>query len=455
MNNAQTRDQKQYIRMTQTPIGRLIIQMAIPTIISMLVSSIYNMADTYFVSQLGTAAAGAVGAAMPISSIIQAFGFTLGMGSGSWISRLLGEKKKEESESVAICAFVSSIAIGLAITVFGQIFLSRIMTLMGATETILPLSMEYARYILYAAPIMGGSFVLNNQLRSQGKAKFAMIGISSGAILNIALDPLFIYTFGMGVAGAAIATAVSQCIGFAVLLSAFLFKKSVYDLKLKNIRRFVPNFLRVFENGLPSLIRQGVACIATIMLNRAAGAYGDAPFAAMTIVGKVFMMVFSVGLGIGQGYMPVVGYNYGAKKFGRVRKSFRFTFIVGTITMTVLGAAMFMFAPTVIGWFVSDDAAVAEVGVFALRAQCIAMPFLSLGVVCNMTFQTIGRSWLATFLSSLRQGIFFVPLMIVLPRMLELTGVELTQAISDVLTFLVCIPFSLRFLHSLPKEDDE
>lgn len=449
-NGALSRDQKQFIKMTQTPIGPLVIQMAVPTIISMLVSSIYNMADTYFVASLGTSAAGAVGAVLPLMSVIQAAGFTLGMGGGSQISRLLGEKKKEQSETVAICALVSALAAGLLISVFGLIFSRELMRLLGATETILPYAIEYVRYILIAAPLMTGTFVLNNLLRCQGKAKFAMIGISSGALLNIALDPLFIFVFKLGISGAALATAVSQCVGFSLLLAVFLLKKSVFDLKIRRLARVPSTLLMILKNGLPSLVRQGAVSIATVILNRAASVYGDAPFAAMTIVTKIFMIVFSIGLGIGQGYMPVVGYNYGAKRFDRVRSAFRFTFLCGTATMTVFGAAMFIFAPAVLSAFVSDDPAVGEIGAYALRAQCLAMPFLALGVVCNMTFQTIGRSWLATFLSSLRQGIFFIPLLIILPRYIGLTGVEISQAVADVLTFLTCIPYSVSFLRSLP-----
>lgn len=452
-NQNLTRDQKQFIKMTRTPIAPLVLQMAVPTIISMLVSSIYNMADTYFVASLGTSAAGAVGAVLPLMSIIQAAGFTLGMGSGARISRLLGEKKKEQSESVAICALVSALAAGLLISVLGLTFSKQLLRLLGATDTIMPYATEYVRYILIAAPIMAGTFVLNNQLRCQGKAKFAMIGISSGALLNIGLDPLFIFVFKLGIAGAALATAVSQCVGFTMLLGAFLLKKSVFDLSLRRLSHVPSTLLMILKNGLPSLMRQGAVSIATVILNRAASLYGDAPFAAMTIVTKIFMIVFSIGLGIGQGYMPVVGYNYGAKRFDRVRSAFRFTFLCGTATMTVLGSLMFIFAPDVLSLFVSDDPAVGEVGAFALRAQCLAMPFLALGVVCNMTFQTIGRSWLATFLSSLRQGIFFIPLLLVLPRYIGLTGVEISQALADIMTFLVCIPYSISFLRSLPKAD--
>ena len=458
MNNASstaplTRDQKQYIRMTTEPVGPLVVKMAVPMIISMLVTSIYNIADTYFVASLGTSAAGAVASVLPLMSIIQAVGFTLGMGSGAQISRLLGEKNKDRSESVAICALVSAFVFGLCVSCFGLVFSEQLLRLMGATDTILPYSQEYVRYILIAAPVMAATFVLNNLLRCQGKAKFAMIGVGSGALLNIGLDPLFIFVFNMGIRGAALATAVSQCVGFSVLLSMFIFKKSVFDLKFSRLTHVFTTLLSILKHGLASFVRQGAVSIATVILNRAASVYGDAPFAAMTIVTKVFMIIFSIGLGIGQGYMPVVGYNYGARRFDRVRKSFRFTFFCGTGLMTVLSALMFVFAPAVLSAFVSDDPAVGTVGAFALRAQCVAMPFLALGVVCNMTFQTIGRSWLAAFLSSLRQGIYFIPLLLILPRYIGLLGVETAQAAADILTFFTCIPYAISFLRSLPKEN--
>ncbi len=449
-----TSDKQQFIRMTQSKIQPLILKMAVPTIISMVVTSIYNIGDTYFVSQLGTSASGAVGVIFPMMAIIQAIGFTIGMGSGSVCSRLLGEKENKRANSIAASGLALSLILGVLVTGVGLVYAERLVDLLGATETIRPFALDYARYILFGAPIMTGSYVLNNLLRSQGKAKLAMFGIASGGILNLALDPLFIFVFGLGTAGAAIATVISQLVGFSVLLIPFLTKGSIVSIAPQHISGKISEYLFIIKSGLPSFCRQGLASIATVMLNRAANDHGDAAVAAMSIVGKIFMIVFSVGLGIGQGYMPVLGYNYGAKKFARCRKAFNFTFLIGFIIMTVFGAIMFAFAPVVMSLFIKDDPDVVKIGTMALRAQCLLMPTHSLGVCCNMTFQTIGRSWTATLLSSLRQGIFFLPLILILPGLIGLKGITYTQSIADALTFLFCIPFAISFIRSLPLNDE-
>ncbi len=439
--------------MTRSKVQPLIIKMAVPTIISMLVTAIYNLGDTFFVSQLGTSASGAVGVIMPLMNIIQAIGFTIGMGSGSICSRVLGERDHDRANRIASSAFLLAAILGTIIAVSGAIVVEPLVVILGATETIAPYAVDYAKYIVLGAPVMTCSYVLNNLLRSQGKARLAMFGIASGGIINLLLDPIFIFLLGMETAGAAIATVISQCISFSILLIPFITKGSIVRINFTRMALPIRDIFFIISNGLPSFCRQALSSIATVMLNRAAGDYGDPAVAAMSIVGKVFMMVFAVGLGIGQGYMPVVGQNYGAKKYRRCRTAFMFTFLMGTAVMTVLGTVLFILAPEVLRLFIDDDPKVVEIGAAALRAQCLSMPLLSLGVACNMTFQTIGKSWTATFLSSLRQGIFFLPLIIVLPNIIGLAGVTSTQALSDALTFIVSIPFAVSFLRKLPKED--
>ncbi|MBE7042471.1 MAG: MATE family efflux transporter [Ruminococcaceae bacterium] len=443
---------KQFEKMTTEKVPGLIVSLGIPTIISMLVTSVYNMADTYFVSKLGTASSAAVGVVFSIMAIIQAVGFTLGMGSGSVISRLLGEQKNEEANRVASSGLFAALLFGVVLTVFGLVFLNPLMKLLGASESILPHARAYGKYILLGAPIMASSFVLNNVLRSQGKAKLAMIGLTTGGILNILLDPLFIFTFQWGTAGAAIATLASQCVSFLILLSMFLRKKSVVHLSVKNISAKSSVYFAIIKTGLPSFCRQGLASISTVALNHSAGFYGDYAIAGMSIVSKIFMMLFSVSLGIGQGYQPVAGYNYGAKKFDRVKHAIWFTFTVGLMLMTFFGVLMFFLAPQVMNWFIEDSQA-AEFGTRALRWQCCSLPFITVGVMCNMTFQSIGKCWTATFLSSARQGYFFLPLIFLLPMFFGETGVQMTQACSDILTSLLCLPFGIRFMRFLSKED--
>lgn len=443
---------QQFHNMTETPVGKLITTLSIPTIISMLVTSIYNMADTFFVSKLGTSASGAVGIVFSVMAIIQAIGFTFGMGSGSWISRLLGAKEEEAAKEVAATGFYSAIFLCTLMSVVGEWKMDDLMRILGASDTILPYARAYARYILLAAPIMASSFVLNNILRSEGHAKFAMIGITTGGILNVILDPIFIFVFQMGISGAAVATALSQMVSFLILLSYFVMHKTTTRLGIHRIAKNPKIYFQIVKNGLPSFSRQGLASIASIMLNKQAMIYGDAAVAAMAIVTKIFQMMFSVLIGFGQGYQPVVGFNYGAGIMERVKKAMKFTLKVGTIGMTTAAVVLFVTAPHLLKLFISDDPAVMEIGTMALRAQAISMPLLPVGVVANMTFQSIGKAWRATMMSAMRQGIFFLPLIFILPAFWGLYGVVSTQAVSDLLTAFACAPFLVRFYKNLAEE---
>lgn len=443
---------QQYQKMTQTPVGKLIATLSVPTIISMLVTSIYNMADTFFVSRLGTSASGAVGIVFSVMAIIQAIGFTFGMGSGSWISRLLGAKEDEKAKEVAATGFYSAIFLCIILSIICEWKLDDLMRLLGASETILPYAKDYAGYILLAAPVMASSFVLNNILRSEGHAKFAMIGITAGGILNVILDPIFIFSFQMGIGGAAAATALSQLISFLILLSYFVLHKTTTRLGIHRIAKHPNVYFQIIKNGLPSFSRQGLASIASILLNTQAVLYGDAAVAAMAIVGKIFTMIFSIMIGFGQGYQPVVGFNYGAEKTERVKAAMKFTLKVEFIGMTLIAAAAFAAAPYLIRFFIPNDPEVLEIGTMALRAQSVSMPFLPVGSVANMTFQSIGKSWRATIMSAMRQGIFFIPLILLLPKFFEIWGIATTQAVSDVLTAAACAPFLFGFYKNLAGE---
>ncbi len=441
----------QYQKMLSAPVPKLVASLAVPTMVSMLVTSIYNVADAYFVSKLGTYASGAVGIVFSLMAMIQAIGFTVGMGAGSAISRLLGKKETDKAQKIASSAFALSILSGGAFCIFGVFFLEKLMVWLGATESILPYAKEYARYILYVAPVMTASFVLNNLLRAEGKTKLSMIGILGGSILNIALDPLFIFAFGFGIQGAAAATAVSQCVGFVILLFFFIRKKTILRLSFKNLSADVSLYREFIANGMPSFFRQGLASVSSIALNRVAAGYSDAAVAAMSIVGKVFLMVYCVLIGFGQGYQPAAGYNYGAKEYGRVRQAYRFLMVAGTVGMTCIGAALFWAAPLLLKQFIPEDEKVIEIGIQALRMQCVVMPLLTLGIACNMTFQAVGQSVKATVLASLRQGIFFLPFIWVLPRLFGIYGMEAAQPAADAATFLVCVPVIWKFIKDLKK----
>ena len=445
--------------MTQTPIPRLISSLAVPTVISMLVTAIYNTADTYFVAMLNdTSATGAVGVVFSLMALMQATSFAIGLGSGCWISRLLGQKKYDEAGEVGSTGLLMAFVFGSLLLLYGAFFdTAPLLRLIGATETILPYADAYAGFVLYGAPSMMCSFVLNNLLRSEGKAKYSMIGIAFGGILNVFLDPVFILPWGLGleVAGAALATAVSQTVSLIILLVPYLRGRTEVQLRLSYVSRSAARYVTILKNGIPSFARQGLSSISSILLNKgaaiAAGVFADQAIAAMSIVTKVTMMVFSVVIGIGQGYQPVLGYNYGAKRFDRAREAMFFMIKACTVVITAFSALCFFAAPQIIGVFGSakSDPDVLRFGVFAFRAQCVSLPLVPLGVAANMTFQSTGQAGRATFLSSCRQGVFLVPLLLVLPRAAGISGVMLSQPIADALTFIVCIPFVRKFAAEL------
>lgn len=442
----------QYNKMVNTPVWKLVSTLAIPTIISMLVTSIYNMADTFFVSKISTQASAAVGIVFPIMSIIQACGFTLGMGSGTLVSIKLGQKKNNEAIEISSTGFFTAIGIGILITIFGNIFSSYFLRLIGASESVLPYAKDYAKYIFFGAPFMCASFVLNNCLRSEGKAFFSMIALTFGGIINIALDPLFIFVFDLGISGAAIATLISQFISFCILLSFYLRKKSICRMNIKYYSKNPAVLGKIVTTGVPSLARQGLASVATILLNSQAGVFGgDSAIAAMSIVTKIIMFIASIMIGIGQGFSPVSGYNYGAKRFDRVKQAYWFMVISGFVLMAIFSAGCMIFAPQILKAF-RDDEIVISVGTVALRWQAAFVPFHPLIVGTNMLMQSTHHIKSATYLSMNRQGIYFIPAILILPPIFGLFGVEICQFAADVLSAITAVPFLFYFFKKYPSK---
>lgn len=446
--------EEKYIYMTTTPVPRLIGELAVPTIISMLVASFYNMADTFFVGKINTQSTAAVGVVFSVMAIIQAFGFFFGHGSGNYISRRLGAKDFEGAAVMAANGFFLAFFCGVALTAGGLIFLKPLAVVLGSTPTILPYTEAYLRIILIGAPIMTSSFVLNNQLRFQGSPASAMVGIVTGAVINIVLDPIFIFGFGMGVAGAAIATVISQFCSFLLLI--FQSRKGG-NIRI-SFRNFKPSLYyakEICRGGFPSLCRQGLASIAGIMLNHGAGNYGDAAIAGMSIVSRVTMFASSALIGFGQGFQPVCGFNYGAKLYHRVREGFAFCVKFATIFLIGISVLAAVFAPQIIGQFRKGDAQVLEVGVLALRLQCIAFPLTGWIVISNMMLQSIGKALKASVLATARQGLFFIPLILILPQMFGLFGVEVSQAISDICAFILAVPLCVSVLNEMKRQEEE
>ena len=451
--SAENRTAQQFRKMTETPIPKLILSLAAPTILSMLITSIYNLADTFFVGQISTSASGAVGVVSSLMAIIQALGFMLGHGAGSIISRSLGSQNTKAATRFASTSFFTALTFGLILAAVGLTTLPHFMMLLGSTETILPHACAYARPILIAAPLMMSSLVMNNILRYEGKASFAMIGLVTGGVLNMVLDPVFIFGFGLGTAGAGIATALSQSISFCILLSMFLRGKTVSQFQLSAVTRSPAEFGTILMTGLPSFGRQGLNSIGGMLLNIAARSYGDAAVAGMSIVSRIFMFIISVAIGTGQGFQPVAGFNYGARKYRRVEKACVFTMCASFCFLSVIIAACWFNAEALIKLF-RDDPEVTAIALPAFRYQCFACFLQPVIVAGNMLFQSIGKSGRATFLACCRQGVFFIPLILTLPRMFGLLGIEICQPIADVLTFVVTVPLLFPFLHQLVKMEE-
>ncbi len=436
------------IYMTETPVPKLITTLAVPTIISMLISSFYNMVDTFFVGKIDTQSTAAVGVSFSIMALIQALGFLFGHGSGNFISRRLGSGDIEEASTMASTGFVLSLICGVCIAVFGLVFIEPLAILLGSTDTVLPYAIEYLRLILIGAPFMTSSFVINNQLRFQGNAFYGMIGVVSGAVLNIVLDPLFIFVFDMGVSGAALATSLSQMISLVILLICNHFSGGI-QIKLSRVKISFYYVSEIFKGGLPSLCRQGLASIATMLLNNAAGVYGDAAIAGMSIVTRIVMFANSALIGFGQGFQPVCGFNYGAKLYGRVRQGFWFCVKYGTMFLILISVIIWIFAPHLAALFRKDDPEVIKVATAALRWQVVFFPLNAWIVTSNMMMQSIGKTVRASIVAMARQGLFFVPLILILPRIFGLGGVEVCQAVADVFSFALAVPLGISVLKEM------
>ena len=447
MDNMSVLD-RQYKEMTETSVEKLILRLSVPTIISMLVTNIYNMADTFFVGKLGTSASAAIGIVFSLMTINQALGFMCGHGCGSNISRKLGNKQGDAAIKFASTGFFMSLFLGVLIMIIGIIFMEPLLRIMGSTDTIMPYAKSYGICILLSAPFMTGSCVLNNVLRYEGKASLAMVGLTLGGVLNIIGDPIFIFVLNMGTLGAGISTVVSQVISFFVLLSMFGGDRTVSRLRFSAISWDIKDILNILYTGLPSLIRQGMMSVSTMVLNYMSMPYGDAAIAAMSIVSRVCNFIFAIALGISQGFQPVSAFNYGAKKFKRVKRAFIFCCGLSMIILGILSVLSLIFSGHIIGLF-RDDADVIGVGTFALRAQCIVLFVSPITLAASMMFQGAGENLASSIASFLRSGITFIPMVAILPRFFGIYGIQLAQPVADVISFVVVMPLIVRFFKKI------
>ena len=441
--------EKELDKMIEAPVQGLIASLAVPAVAGMLVSAAYNLVDAYYVGRVGTEASAAVGVVFPLEAFLQALGYTLGMGAAGQMSRLLGEKRNQEADSVLSTAVFSAVGVGAAVAVLGLVFLSPLMRFLGAIPPVMPYAVAYAAWLLPGAPLMCASFVLNCGLRAEGKTKLAMAGVLTGCLANVALAPFFLFSLRMGIAGAGLASALSQALSFFVLLFCYARGRTIVKISPKRFSFGRGVQVSIWKTGAPSFIHQGMNSAASVVLNIVTSGFGDAALAAMSIVSRSFYFILAALIGFGQGLQPVAGYNYGAKRYDRVWQGFWFSLLAGASGMLALCAAGFFFAPHVVALFRPGDALVIADGALALRAQCVTAPVHTFVVLSNMMFQSIGRTKRASLIAAMRQGICFLPAVLILPHFLGFRGVQFAQSAADVLSFLLCIPAAAPFLGRL------
>ena len=442
-------NEKKHRQMTEEPIEKLIFRLALPSTVGMAVIALYSLADAFYVAKLGTEASAAVGVCFAIQALLQAVGYTLGMGAGSLLSRALGRRETARADTYSRIAFFLSLILGVLIGGIGLLFGNPLLRFLGADATVLPYAISYVRYLFISAPFMCGVFVLSQLLRAEGCAVYSMIGLTVGSLLNIVLDPLLIAR--LGISGASAATLISQAVSLAVLFSAYLLHHSRISLFKKEKTASFRDMVQIFYIGMPSALRQGLIVLATVLLNRKAGEWSAAALTAISVVSRLFLLAFSFCLGVGQGMMPIVGYNFGNGTLSRVRKAYGFSIQVSTIGMLVLGLIMFFIPAPLIAFF-RNDPAVIEIGAVALRAQGAVLIFHGLITCTILLAQALGRPISASVLAAARQGFFFVPLLFLLPRILGPIGLLLVQPVADLLTFLMTIPFSIHLKKALQKD---
>jgi putative MATE family efflux protein len=444
---------EKFVKMTAAPVEKLVLSLAVPSITIMIISALYNMADTYFVSALGTSQVAAVGIAFPLMAVIQAIGFFFGQGTGNYMARALGAQDTDGASRMAATGLVSGFIVTALIAAAGFIALDPLVSGLGATQTIRPFAREYIVFIMLASPWMVCATVLNQQLRFQGSAAIAMAGMLTGAILNIFLDPLFIFVFGLGVKGAAAATMISQMVSFFILFFYGVTRKGNIRINFRHFSPSLPRYAEMFKGGVPALLRQSLMSIASIIINHFARPYGDAAIAAISIANRISMFATSVVLGFGQGFQPVCGFNYGAKIYSRVKKAFWFCVRFCCSGLFIISIILAIFAPNIIALFRKDDMEVIAIGAFGLRLQCISLPFTAGIIMVNMMTQTMGKALEASIVALSRQGLFLLPSIFILGPLLGLDGIQLARPVSEIASLVVVIPILIRTLKILSAPD--
>lgn len=459
---AGTEQEKQDARKTmmlREPMAKIIPKMAVPTIVSFLITSIYGLADTYFVSSLGTNATAAVSVNSSLDQIIMMAGSMLAVGANSFIARLLGAKEEEKASRVLSTAFFLAIAFGAVVTVLGISFMHPMVRLLGATDTCEQYAIDYATYVVLVAPFMASNFVMNQCLRAEGSAMLSMFGMGFGGILNCFLDPIFIFGYfglpAMGVAGASIATAISKLVSFAILIFPYLTKRTILRISLSRFQFNRENIYEIVSVGSSSMFRSGLAVVSAIVLNNIAGSISDSVLAGIGISTKIMMFPFGIILGFGAGFQPVAGFNWGAKRYDRVRESYRFSARTALIGAAVMGLVLWIFAKQVIVLFSETDPAVQSIGALCIRLQCLALPVHAWVAVVNMFCAGLGFVKGALALSTARQGSCFLPIVFPMAHFWGETGVASVQAVADILSLVLAIPIIRYVMKRVRKAEED
>ena len=456
MAKIQSQEQRRSMMLNE-PISRIIPKMAIPTIVAFLINSIYSMADTYFVSSLGTNATAAVSVNASLDQLIMMCGSMLAVGANSYIARLLGRGEDEKASRVLSTAFFTAMGIGTVLMILGSIFMTPMVRLLGATPTCEAYAIDYATYVLYAAPFMAANFVMNQCLRSEGSATLSMIGMGFGGVLNVILDPIFIMPWGfdMGVAGASLATAISKWVSFIILIFPYVTRRSVLHLSIRNFRASREIFSEIIAVGSSSMFRSGLAVVSAIMLNALAGSISDSVLAAVGVCNKVMMFPFSIILGFGSGFQPVAGFNWGARRYDRVEESYKFCSKVAILGSLIMALIVGIFADTFVVLFAGSDEEMRRIGVFCMVSQCIALPIHGWVAVVNMLCAGLGKAKYALALSTARQGSCFIPILYPLAWIFGAYGIASVQAVADILTLVLAVPIIRSVLRMIAEAKKE
>lgn len=443
--SAHVTPEKKKKMMLEDNVRTLILKMSVPTITAQLITTVYNLVDTFFVSTLGTNATAAVGVNSSLERTITLVGSLIGAGACSYIARLLGAKRDEEANRVMSTSFFSGFAIGLVILAAGVIWTEPLVNLLGATNDCRQYSMQYASYVLIAAPFMIGSYIMNMCLRSEGSATYAMVGIAFGGVLNCFLDPIFIYGMGLGVAGASMATAISKFISFCILLYPYLKKRTVVEITLKKIQFVVDDIKEVLAIGSTSFFRAAFSVLASILTNRIAGSFSTSALAALSVANRIMEFPFAIILGFGQGFQPVVGFNWGAKQKKRVKECFKFGSQFSIIGAIAIAMVLALIATPIVHVFNREaDAEVLRLGVLCIRLQCATMVAHAWGSIINMFYCGVGKAKYALAMSTARQGYCFLPVLLIAPVVLGINGIVAAQALADLVSLLVAVPLGLK-----------